>query len=201
MPSSTTASPGATVLEFACLELPLAPFILGVREAFRLLRVSQRGEAVVRFSGDDLHVSCGGAQFSTPARGRWPGEVRVSSSLWVALAKVPPTQDPLLISVRDGRLRVGSSSAPCRWQKDGLARVDVPLRATLLDILRVGAQHDADTLRQSGVDRVVAQARADADRRLQEAARKLAPLGIGLSQLNALLDLRIRAGFSPTQRE
>jgi hypothetical protein len=79
--------------------------------------------------------------------------------------------------------------------------VDVPLGATLLDILRIGAQHDPDTLRQSGVDRVVAQARADADRRLQEAARKLAPLGIGLSQLNALLDFRIRAGFSPTQRE
>jgi hypothetical protein len=201
MPSIPTADAGAAVLGFACLELPLAPFVAGVREAFRLLRVSQQGEAVVRYSAGELHVSCGGAQFSTPAGGRWPGEARVSASLWVALAKVPPTQDPLSMSVRDGRLRVGSSSAPCRWQKDGLARVEVPLGATLLDILRLGAQHDLDTLRQSGVDRVVTQARADADRRLQEAARKLAPLGIGLSQLNALLDLRIRAGLSPRKRE
>lgn len=196
MPTTLTADPGATVLGFAHLDLPLVPFVAGVREAFRLLRVSQQGEAVVRFSGGKLHVSCGGAQFSTPATGRWPGEARVSASLWVALAKVPPTQDPLSMTVRDGRLRVGTSSAPCRWQKEGLARVEVPVGATLLDILRLGAQHDPETLRQSGVAQTVAQARADADRKLAQAARTLTPLGIGLVQLHAMLDLQIRAGSS-----
>jgi hypothetical protein len=188
-------------LGFASLDLPLAPFVAGVREAFRAVRAAQSSESVVRFSGGELRVSCGGREFSTPASGRWPGEARVSASLWVALAKVPPTQDPLSISVRAGRLHVGPSSAPCRWQKDGLARVEVPLGASLLDILRLGAQHDPDTLRQSGVDRVVTQARADADRRLKDAARTLAPLGISLPQLAVLLGMRVRAGLSPTRHE
>lgn len=201
MPIVSTATSAAAILGFARLDLPLAPFVAGVREAFRAVRAAQSSESVVRFSGGELHVSCAGREFSTPASGRWPGEARVSASLWVALAKVPPTQDPLSIAVLDGRLRVGSSSTPCRWQKDGLARVDVPLGATLLDILRLGVRHDPDMLRQSGVDRVITQARADADRRLKEAARMLSPLGISLPQLTVLLNMRVRAGLSPKKPE
>ena len=181
------------ITSMARLEVGRAVLVEELKRMAKVLGRSRSGEAVLMYRDEHLLMRLGGAQFAIAAKGRWPGEARVASSWIRAMTKVPPVQDPVIIQVRGGRLHMGGSSIPCRWQAPGAARIEVPLGMELLELIRIGLAHSDDELQKSGVAQAVAKARADLEKRIKAAVRQLAPMGVTASDLRLLVTGKFNA--------
>ena len=124
-----------------------------LRRMAKVLGRSRSGEAMLMFLDKSLLIRLGGAEFAIAGKGRWPGEARVASTWLRALAKVPPTQDPVVIQVRGGRLHIAGSSSPCHWQAAGAGKIEGSLGMGLLDVIRLGLSHPDEELEKSGLAR------------------------------------------------
>lgn len=173
----------------------VVPRDLFVAELKRMVAVIGRRrmpEAVLTLDVDRLIVHVGGAEFAVPATGHWSGEARIAVPGLRALAAVPPKQDPIGIRVAAGKLWFGNYGLSCRWQAPGLAVVEVPINRDFVSILRLAERHPPDVLEQSGLARLVADAERKKQRRIAAAARHLAPLGVSLADVAALVATRLR---------
>jgi len=95
------------------------------------------GDVRIRMEGEEVVFSLTGIAAGVAAKGTWPGEVRAPGRLVVALDKAPPDGDPIRIEVRAGRLVAGGFSIGCTIQVADEPRIELPLDATLLEVLRV----------------------------------------------------------------
>jgi hypothetical protein len=68
---------------------------------------------VLSWSEGLLTIDLSESGVEIPASGDWPGAVRVRGEFILSLARIPPAEDPLSISVREDRLWVGKCSFPC----------------------------------------------------------------------------------------
>lgn len=184
------------VVGLARLSVPLATFVEELRRWARVCGKPDGQQAILRLAAAGLTVSGGGAQFTVPASGRWPGEARIAGSILYALAKVPPRQDPLRIEVRADRLRIGTLTAPCTWQREGSATIELPLGMEMLDMIRLGLLHDEEALRTAGAWNAVDAARQRAETLLRSAARTLVPLQITEAELRAFASERLGVPFA-----
>jgi hypothetical protein len=182
----------------ARLEVPRDEFLEALKGLRPALRARRPGEAIVRMDEESLLVRVGGCEVFMSAAGRWPGEARVSAALFAMLAKAPPSGDPLAVWVESGRFFVGNISMACQWQKDGSAQIEVPLGATLKDLLRLRHQHTDQALEQAGLLGRVQAAQQEAAQRISKAAVALAPLGIGAADIQALV-ARILGPQAPSE--
>lgn len=178
---------GNDIAVMAQLEVPLAPFVEELRRLKRVLTRRNMGEVVLAFADGTLSLRVGGAELRLPASGRWPGEARASASWMAQLAKVPPTKDPVVIQVKNGRLQVAMLSVSCHWQRIESAVLELPLNATLIDTLRLALQHDTAALESSGMSGSVLDAQRAAARCIDKAMEHLAPLGVSRQDVVALL--------------
>lgn len=174
------------VATMARVEIERAIF---VEEIKRLARCSRRkaGEAIVSYGDESLVIAAGGGEICLPAIGRWPGEARASFSWLVAMARMPPAMDPLVLEVRDGRLRMGNNSVLCKWQRSKSAVLELPVNAGWLDLLRAGIQHDDDDLAKSGLLKQVREARQHAEERLRRAYPLFSDFGVTIEDLERVV--------------
>lgn len=149
------------------------------------------GEAMLMHDVNRLVIRVAGVEFAIPAVGEWDGEARVAASFLRALAKVPPSQDPVVVHVQAGRLRIASSSMACQWQPPNTATIEVPLNQDLRARLRLAFEHSEADLRRSGIAPLIADAREEMERRIDAAARQLAPLGVSPADLRTLAIARM----------
>lgn len=174
------------VTTMARVEIERALF---VEEIKRLARGGRRnaGEAIVSYGEEGLIIAAGGGETRLPATGRWPGEARVLFSWLVAMAKMPPAMDPLVLEVRQGRLRMGGSSVRCQWQRKDAAEVQLPVNAGWIDLLRAGLEHDEATLEKSGLLKQVQQARRKQAMVLLKAFPLFNEFGVTIDDLEKLV--------------
>jgi hypothetical protein len=165
----------------------LAEFVTELKRAVKVLGRRNAGDALFSYADDHLRIRLGGAEWQLPAKGHWRGEARVGSSLLRPFAKVPPAQDPLVIQVYQGRLRIAGSSAPCHWQREGEAMVEVALGMELIDLLRLAHAHPQRALEKSGVASSIDSARRELDKRIDAASRHLAPFGVTPADVRLLV--------------
>lgn len=178
----------------ARLEVPRVVLLEELMRMGKVLGRSRSGEALLMYDVGRLQIRIGGAECAIPASGHWPGEARVSA-LWLrAFVKVPPAQDPVVFQVQGGRMRISTSTIPCRWQVPGAATIEAPLGNDLLALLRLSLEHSDAELEKSGLGRSVADARAELDRRIKAAARQLAPLGVSESDVRVLVTGKFNLG-------
>lgn len=147
-------------LVMAQLLVDRSEFVEGLQRLARLTKPARAGEVVLRFEDGRLQVRIGGGDISASARGRWPGEARAPGRWVLAFAKQAPAIDPLPIRVEGDRLYVTGASVPCRWQWAGAALVEIPIGASLAEILRIGMEQTDEVLEHSGILEPVEQARA-----------------------------------------
>lgn len=160
------------------LEVAKPEFIEELKRLTKVLGRRSAGDALLRYEDGKLRISIGGAEVGMAAHGQWQGEGRVSAAWIRAFVKVPPAQDPVVFEVQGGRMRVGGSSIPCRWQVPGAPTIEVALSMGLRDRLRLGFAHAEAELEKSGLAPTVADARTELEERIAAAAKQLAPLGI-----------------------
>lgn len=158
-------------------------------EVERLARGGRRkvGEAILSYGDEGLVITAGGGETRLPATGRWPGEARASFAWLQAMAQMPPDMDPLVLEVRDGRLRMGNNSVLCKWQRNNSAVLELPVNAGWLDLLRAGIQHDDDALAKSGVLKEVREARQHAEERLRRAYPLFCDFGVTIEDLERVV--------------
>jgi hypothetical protein len=145
-------------------------------------------EAVLTLANGVLSIELPGASVSVPAEGLWPGSVRVPGQFFLALARVPPKDDPFHLSVRDGRFRISKSSTLCLVEETRRGNIDVALDAPLYAIVRVGLAHDDSEIDRSGLGPLVREARERRDNLVEAAAKTLSPLGVSADDLSNFVD-------------
>ena len=169
------------------LEVAKADFVEELTRLGKVLGRRDCADAVLRFEDGRLRISIGGAEVGIAAQGDWQGEARVSAAWIRILAKVPPAMDPVVVQVAGGRMRIGSSSNVCAWQVPGAAVIEVPLAMGLRERLQLVARYSDADLVKSGLAPMVADARAELEKRIASATRQLGPLGITAADLRVLV--------------
>lgn len=169
------------------LEVAKADLVEELKRLAKVLGRRRGAEALLRYEGGKLRICIAGAEVGMAAHGQWQGEARVSADWLRAFGKVPPAMDPVVVQVEGGRMRVGGSSIPCRWQVPGAAVIEVPLGMGLRERLQLAARYPESELTKSGLSSLVSEAQAELEKRIAAAAKQLAPLGITASDVRLLV--------------
>ena len=160
-------------------------------EAFRPLRLVKNRkdvpEAIVSMEGDTLCFSVIGMSTYANAEGSWTGEVRIPGAFLLALAKMPPPGDPVVVAVREGRLHFGALSTACVEQASWKSEIPLPLDPSLSELLRLRYLYTAERIERAGLKIRVEDAHDRAAKLLGQAAKSLAPLDITREDLRDLL--------------
>ena len=160
----------------------------------KILRKRKLPDAVITFDGADVSISLAGVVLGAPAKGEWPGVVLVPGFFMTTLAKAPLKADPLLFEVVDGALRLGTFSVSCTVEASPSVEIDLPLDATLIEILEAAANHSHEVFKRSGFLKTADEASEKAQRLLEKAAKILEPLEIDRHELQWLLERRLKRG-------
>jgi hypothetical protein len=180
-------TPNSSVV-MAQLQVNRSELVKGLQTLARHTKLTHTGEVILRFKEGRLEVRIGGVEISAAASGRWPGEARAPGSFLLPLVKHAPEVDPLPIRVEADRLHVAGLSIPCHWQTAGAALVEIPIGATLAEILRIGMRQTKDTLEQSGILKRVEDARARRRALVVKAVALLKPLDVRTDDVERMVD-------------
>lgn len=165
-----------------------------LRAFARVGRRVKQADAVVSMDAGNLVIALPGITASVPATGTWAGSVRIAGEAAVLLARALPFQDPLHIRAESNRFFIGNRSFPCNFS-EGTGALSVPVNATMLDLLLVAQAHDSDAIDAAGLRVLVDAAFEERDRAIAFAARTLAPLGVTVEEVDALVHAAVaRAG-------
>lgn len=163
----------------------------------RLVRSPKNAsEALISMEGDSLCFSVIGIATYVQAEGSWTGEVRISGAFLLALAKMPPPGDPMIVSVRDGRFHFGPMSTACVEQESWKSEISLPLDPSIVEILRLAFHYPPERVERAGLKKRVEEAQTRAAKLLDLAAVTLAPLGITRADLRDLLHRNLRSPAS-----
>lgn len=160
----------------------------------KLIRKRNLPDAVISFDGQELSISLGGVVVGAKASGSWPGCVVVPGSFLMILAKAPLPSNPVLFEVRDEVLRIGTYATSCSVEAAPPADIDLPVDATLIEILEVAASHSHGDLKRAGLVKMADEASDRAQRLIEKAAKVLEPLEIDRHELQWLLERRLKRG-------
>ena len=165
--------------------------------AFRRLRLvkspKKAPDALVSMEGDSLCFSVGGVATYADARGSWSGEVRVPGPFLLALARMPPPGDPIVVVVRDGRFHLGALSVSCVEQDAWQSEIALPLDASIGQVLRVALRHSAERVEKAGLRKSVDDAWQRVAKLIDQAASTLAPLDISKQDLRDMVLAHLKA--------
>lgn len=151
-------------------------------------------EAILSHDGSCLHIDLGGMTVTVLATGDWPGQCRVLGKFIITIAKIPPPDDPVVFRVKDGLLCIGTSSFRCTWQSAWTAQINLPMNASMIDLLATRHRHTNEEIMQSGLTVAVKDAEIKRDRLITKAVKYLGAMGITESDIRRWIDEKIKAG-------
>ena len=126
------------------------------------------------------------------AHGAWPGQIRIPAQFVMMLAKAPPSGDPVQFSVQEGRLHVGSSSVACKIQPAQAKSIELPMNASLLEVLALQFTHTAEEIETAGYSKAVSDARSVAESRIAKASEHLKGLMVEPEELREFVYATLR---------
>jgi hypothetical protein len=133
--------------------------------------------------GSELVFSMGGAEHAIRFSGLWLDRAHIPASFIRGLARKPPSDDPVAIFVRDGRLHVATSSIDCRVTgcagMSGQAHPD-PDGESLPSLFDT---YGADNMERARILAELELTQKRARAAIAEAARLLRPFGISEDQI------------------
>jgi hypothetical protein len=179
------------------LSVPRAEFQQALKTLAKFVKPKQASEAVLALSDGVLTIDFPGGAALVPADGTWPGVVRIPGQFLLLLSKGVPTEDPLPVSVREGRLRIAGMSIACTVEEGNQRSIiPLPLDAPLHAILHVRQVHSDDEIAQSGLTRLVQQAEERRDKLILRATEVLEPVAVGADDLRAFVEECIRRKYT-----
>ncbi|MBI4408512.1 MAG: hypothetical protein HY561_02310 [Gemmatimonadetes bacterium] len=174
----------------ARLEVDGAELIEAARFLRKMARASAGSELLLSYADATLVLEILGTTYSVPASGTWPGVCRVAKRFVGLLAKIPKGRVSLTV-METGHLHVENSTVECLWERAASAKIEMPVNPTLLEVLRVAAEHTPADLAASGLLELVIKADGERKDRMRQAAAALKPFGDATSVLTAWVDQQI----------
>ena len=160
--------------------------------AFRGRKIFE-DSAGLAFENGVLSLETGNVMVTLRGTGEWQGCALFSAQVLAALAKVPPTQDPVVIEYSEGKLFIGPLSIPCYWETLSAEFVGELKNPGVLDLLALGRSMPAAEIHRTGLWRRINRAKATMTVSLQKAAKQLGAFEISESELRDMVEVRIRA--------
>ncbi len=176
----------------AVLRVDQTSLVKELHHVAKLCKPLKGEEAILSHDGACLHIELGGMTVTVAAEGDWPGQCRVLGNFIVTIAKIPPTDDPVEFRIKDGLLNIGSSSFRCAWQSAWSAQIDLPMNASLIDLLAMRHRHTNEEIMQSGLMIAVKDAEVRRDRLITKAVKHLGGMGITESDIRRMIDEKIK---------
>jgi hypothetical protein len=147
-----------------------------------------KAKAILVFEDNQLVIRAPGMELKASASGEWQGQTSVALSLLVSLGESPlPEGNPLEVSVRSGRLHLGSISIPCAWEPRATRHIELPLDPPLASILRVARRHSREEIEAAGLTCWVEKASEKRAELIEAATRQLEQLGVRREEVELLV--------------
>jgi len=148
------------------------------------------GRALLSFENGFLSIVAGKVSTVMRAEGDWRGRATFFPEILRALAKEPPTHDPLPIAYAEGYLRIGNVTIPCLLDTENKPFIDDWPSPSLVDLLYLSRTVPPEKLKPSLAKKANV-AREVAERRIKKAAALLEDLEVLEEEIRALVELRI----------
>jgi hypothetical protein len=177
----------------AILRVDLPALVESLHHVAKICKPLRGEEAILSYDEACLHIDLGGMTITVPATGDWPGQCRVLGKFIVTIAKIPPTIDPVEFVVRDGLLHIGTSSFRCAWQTAWSAQLDLPVNASMIDLLALRHRHTNDEIMQSGLSVAVKDAEVKRDRLITKAVKHLGAMSVTEHDIRLMIDEKIKS--------
>ena len=103
------------------------------------------------------------------------------------MAKLPPTADPLIVRVEEGRFHFGSASVGCVWQTPWAALIQLPMNPKIKMILALRSKYTKEEIRESGWSERLKTAEEYRDHVCETIAKRLADLGVRPEDVRRLI--------------
>jgi hypothetical protein len=154
-------------------------------------------EALLSFEGGFLSVEVDELAAVVHASGEWQGRVRFSANVLRALAKVPPTEDPIIFEFAEGHLRIGTMLVGCHWETVSASFIQGLKNPDYLDLIALDRTLPRSEIRGKRLDRQIRAAQSVLAGRVAKAAKLLEVADIEEADLWHLVEQNIRARMVP----
>ena len=150
-------------------------------------------QIILSFDGCFLHFDFNGMSVAAPAEGTWLPQVRVNSTVIFNLARFPAQDDPLVISLEDGRICFGPTfSSACHIQVMWSSGIQLPINYNESMLLALKLKYSPSEIEQAGLKDLVAKAEKKCAACISSAASELLPFNVSKEALRKLVDQSIR---------
>lgn len=158
-----------------------------LRAACAGIRFKPSVQAVLSYDGACLHIDFPGSGLVVPVQGSWPGQIRVSANWFHMMLKMPPSSDPIVFQVEDGRLNVEGVSINCVVQESWQASIQLPVNAPPGMLIALSMRCTPEEIEASGLTARVNKAREEFERKIETASKSLKLYGLFPEKLRELL--------------
>lgn len=149
--------------------------------------------AGIAFEAGILSLQVDDVMVTMRATGEWQGTAEFSPQVIIALLKVPPTEDPVVLSYEDARISVGPLSVPCQWTTLSQEFIDIVENPGVLDLLAIDRSMPKAEIHRTGLWRRISRAKATVTLAVGKSAKILQELEISESELRDMVEARIQA--------
>jgi hypothetical protein len=155
-------------------------------------RANPRAKALLSFEGGFLSIEADDKTAVVRASGTWSGRARFGANILRALAGEPPSEDPVVFSLSDERLRISTMAIGCSWESTSAKFVQAATAPGYLDLLAMDRTLPRAEIHGTGLARKISTARSTLAGRVTKAAKLLEVAGINESELWALVEQKIQ---------
>lgn len=177
------------------LKIDVADFSAGLKPFQSRKRMF--GTVLLAFEGGFLSLETDAIKTVMRASGQWHGRARFSAEILRALALVPPTGNPVIMSYAQGHLLIGNMTIACTWidvRKESIA-IDVEAACSpgIIDVLAMDRTARRVDANRAEMRQQIRSAKEKMARRIKNAVEQLSDLGISEAEIRALVESKIVA--------
>lgn len=159
-------------------------------------RIRSLERALLGFDGKYFSIEALDQVIVAKAEGLWPGIASVSATLIVALAKVPPAGDPIMVMCTGSRLQLGSLAMDCTWQPVSHTLLRLPATADWAEAISLKYCATRAEILAGKLEGKIRNAERKLDSLIVKAAKSLAPVGVTEQDIRSIVERRLEEKYA-----
>lgn len=140
------------------LQIKREDFLKTLKHFGKLCKPNPQEEALLSYDMKKFSIELGGMKISTEAMGAWEKDVRISHQIVMGLARIHPQGDPIIISVEDNHLKIGTTKFTCKIQESIQEQIFLPMEPSLGTLLALKYSYNEAQIEENGLTKTVIEA-------------------------------------------
>jgi hypothetical protein len=150
------------------------------------------GRALLAYENGLLTIESGEVTAVMRAKGEWHGRATFSPQIMRALAVVPPTQSPVVITYVKDHLLLAGMKIICKWHSVSRAFINKLENPGILDLLAMERSLPRIEILRAPIGKKIKKALQLSEQRIMRAAVQLEELEVTEAELRDLVEIRIK---------